>query len=95
MADLIDQKLVIQVSPGHRMLADRPRILERWVQGYINHLRPGLVVKRYRPPRADWWQDATLPDGLWSGETAAVLLTHALRPHTSTIFGIVPRMILY
>lgn len=87
MADLIDQKLVIQVSPGHRMLADRPRLLERWVQGYIERLRPGLVVERYRPPRADWWQTATLPAGLWSGETAASLLTHALKPQTSTIFG--------
>lgn len=87
MADLIDQKLVIQVSPGHRMLADRPRILERWVQGYIERLRPSLVVERYSPPRADWWQDATLPEGLWSGETAAALLTHALKPQTATIFG--------
>ena len=88
MADLIDQNLVIQVSPGHRMLADRPRILERWVQGYIERLRPGLVVERYRPPRADWWQDATLPEGiLWSGETAAALLTRTLKPQTSTIFG--------
>ncbi|MEI6646429.1 MAG: type IV toxin-antitoxin system AbiEi family antitoxin [bacterium] len=87
MADLMDQKLVIQVSPGHRMLADRPRILERWVQGYIERLRPSLVVERYRPPRADWWQDAILSDGLWSGETAAALLTHVLKPQTSTIFG--------
>ena len=87
MADLIDQKLVIQVSSGHRMLADRPRILERWVQGYIERLRLGLVVERYSPPRADWWQDATLSDGLWSGETAAALLTHVLKPQTSTIFG--------
>jgi hypothetical protein len=87
MADLIDQKLVIQVSPGHRMLAERPRILERWVQGYIERLRPSLVVERYSPPRVDWWQDVTLPEGLWSGETAAALLTHALKPQTTTIFA--------
>jgi hypothetical protein len=90
MADLIDQNNVIQVAPGQRILADRPRILERWVQGYIERLRPGLVVERYRPPRADWWQDVTLSDGLWSGETAAALLTHALKPQTATIFGIRP-----
>jgi len=86
MADLIDQNLVIQVSPGERMLADRPRILERWVQGYIERLRPSLIVERYRPPRADWWQDATLTDGLWSGEIAVAILTHALKPQTATIF---------
>jgi hypothetical protein len=87
MADLIRQKYVIQVSPGHRMLADRFRILERWVQGYIGRLRPGLLVQRYRPARADWWQSAELADGLWSGETAAALLTQSLKPQTATVFG--------
>lgn len=87
MADLIQQKLVIQVSPGHRMLADRFRILERWVQGYIGRLRPGLVVERYRPARADWWLGAELADGLWSGETAAALLTQSLKPQTATVFS--------
>lgn len=90
MADLIRQKYVIQVSPGHRMLADRFRILERWVQGYIGRLRPGLVVERYRPAHAHWWQSAELTDGLWSGETAAALLTQSLKPQTATVFGAAP-----
>jgi hypothetical protein len=88
VAELMDQKLILQVSPGHRMLADRPLILERWVQGYIERLRPGLVMERYRPSRMDWWQNATLPEGmLWSGETGAALLTHDLKPQTATVFG--------
>ena len=87
MADLILQKFVIPASPGHRMLADRFRILERWVQGYLGRLRPGLVVERYRPARADWWQSAELSDGLWSGEAAAALLTQSLKPQTATVFG--------
>lgn len=87
MADLIQQKFVVQVSPGQRMLADRLRLLERWVQAYIARMRPGLVVERYRPARADWWQDAELADGLWSGETAAALLTQSLKPQTFTVFG--------
>ena len=87
MADLIQQKFVVQVSPGQRMLADRLRLLERWVQAYIARMRPGLVVERYRPVRADWWQDTELADGLWSGETAAALLTQSLKPQTFTVFG--------
>jgi hypothetical protein len=90
MADLIRQKYVIQVSTGHRILANRFHILERWVQGYIGRLRPGLVVERYRPARADWWQSAELSDGLWSGETAAAFLTQSLKPQTATVFGAVP-----
>ena len=50
-------------------------------------LRPGLVIERYRPARADWWQGAELVDGLWSGETAAALLTQSLKPQTATVFG--------
>ena len=87
MADLVRQNFVIQVSSGQRMLADRLRLLERWVQAYIARMRPGLVVERYRPARADWWQDAKLADGLWSGETAAALLTQSLKPQTFTVFG--------
>lgn len=87
MADLVRQNFVVQVSPGQRMLADRFRLLERWVQAYIARMRPGLVVERYRPARADWWQDAELSDGLWSGETAAALLTQSLKPETATVFG--------
>jgi len=87
MADLIRQNFVVQVSPGKRMLANRLRLLERWVQAYVARMRPGLVVERYRPARADWWQDAELADGLWSGETAAALLTQSLKPQTFTVFG--------
>jgi hypothetical protein len=87
MADLVRQNFVVQVSPGKRMLADRLRLLERWVQAYIARMRPGLVVERYRPARVDWWQDAELADGLWSGETAAALLTQSLKPQTFTVFG--------
>ena len=57
------------------------------MQGYIGRLRPGLVIERYRPARADWWQSAELSDGLWSGETAAALLTQSLKPQTATVFG--------
>lgn len=87
MADLMRQNFVVQMSSGQRMLADRLRLLERWVQAYIARMRPGLVVERYRPARADWWQDAELADGLWSGETAAARLTQSLKPQTFTVFG--------
>jgi len=90
MADLMRQNFVVQVAPGQRMLADRLRLLERWVQAYVARMRPGLVVERYRPARADWWQNVDLSDGLWSGETAAALLTQSLKPQTFTVFGGMP-----
>lgn len=91
MADLIQQKYVIHVSAKHRMLVNRVSLLERWLQGYQERLRPCLLLGRYQPMRgADWWRDAVLENALWSGETAAARLTQSLKPQTATIFGALP-----
>jgi hypothetical protein len=90
MADLIQHKYVIQVSAGHRMLVDRVRLLDRWVEGYHERLRPSLLLGRYQPRQADWWRNAVLENGLWSGETAAARVTQSIKPQTATIFGGLP-----
>lgn len=87
MADLIRMGLVVELGPGARALAERRRLLERWTQGYLEFLRPKLRVARYRPSRADWWKDATLEGGLWSGEVAESRLTGTLKPGTAVVFG--------
>jgi hypothetical protein len=90
MADLIRQGFVITLEGGVRHLAERKRILERWVQAYAERLRPSLLIGRYRPARSDWWKTAMLEKGLWSGEVAAALITGELKPGTATIFGASP-----
>ena len=90
MADLIRQGLVIAQEDDARILVERKRILEQWIQGYTDRLRPRLVIERYRPTRGDWWRTARLESGLWSGEVAAALLTGDLKPGTATIFGASP-----
>lgn len=87
MADLIQQGLVVQVDSGRRVLVERARILERWIQGYLDRLRPGIIIERYQPASANWWYAAKLEGGLWSGEVAAAMLTDSLKPGTVTIFG--------
>jgi hypothetical protein len=90
MADLIRQGFVITLEGGGRHLAERKRLLERWVQAYAERLRPNLLIGRYRPAQGDWWKTATLENGLWSGEVAAALITGELKPGTATIFGASP-----
>ena len=90
MADLIRLGRVMDVEPGVRTLSGRTRILERWVQGYLEDLRPRLVLARYRPAQVDWWKDAELDGGLWSGEVAEAKLTGTLKPGAVTIFGPAP-----
>jgi hypothetical protein len=90
MADLINQGFVVLREDGSRMLADRKRILEQWTQAYIDRLRPGLRLARYRPGKMDWWKDVDPRQGLWSGEVAAAKMTGQLKPGTMTLFGDVP-----
>ena len=77
----------MQVDSGRRVLVERARILERWIQGYLDRLRPGIIIERYQPASANWWHAAKLEGGLWSGEVAAAMLTDSLKPGTVTIFG--------
>lgn len=90
MTDLIRQGFVIETDDGARLLTARKRILEAWVQGYTDRLRPRLLIGRYRPTRGEWWKSARLEGGLWSGEVAAAVLTRELKPGTVTIFGAPP-----
>ncbi len=87
MADLIRLGMVVEVGKGVRTLVGRYRLLERWVQGYLEVLRPKLVTERYRSINADWWKNASLENGLWSGEVAEAKLTGTLKPGTVTVFG--------
>ena len=87
MADLMRLGIVVQVEDSVRALVERSRLLERWVQGYQEDLRPKLVAERYRASRADWWKTASLQNALWSGEVAESKLTGTLKPGTVTVFG--------
>lgn len=87
MADLVRMGLVVDLGHGARVLVERRRLLERWTQGYLEFLRPKLRVARYRPGRGDWWRDASLEGGLWSGEVAESRLTGTLKPGTVVVFG--------
>lgn len=88
MADLVRQGFVVNEARGLRRLVNRPEALERWIQGYIERLKPKLLVARYRPENAQWWHDTALEPGqYWSGEVAAKKLTGGIKPGTATIIG--------
>lgn len=68
-------------------LINREKLLERWVTGYAEQLRPKLVIGRFRGPD-NWWQQANLnpEQALWGGEVAAAKLTGYLKPQEITIY---------
>jgi hypothetical protein len=89
MEDLMVAEYIVEQSPGRRMLVNRRKLFERWVQDYGTRLRPKLVAAHFRAPNPRWWQGATLQGwgGLWGGEVAGGKLTSFLTPETSTIYA--------
>lgn len=72
-----------------RVLEQRERLLNTWVEAYPRELRPRLKPRRFRVEDPDWWKDMDLtPFELWlGGEAAAAVLTKYLRPEKVTLFG--------
>ena len=71
----------------HIRLIGKEKLLERWITGYAEQLRPKLLMGRYRGTDG-WWQKAVLkPEkAQWGGEVAAGKLTDYLKPQTITVY---------
>jgi hypothetical protein len=74
--------------PNTPALQHRDRLIRRWVELYPERLQPKLLLGRYAPPAADWWQelDPRQYDAAWGGEVAAFHLTQYLKPATATLY---------
>lgn len=83
---------VRSIRKGRRALAQAPSLLERWVQGYAERLRPKLLIGEYRltgeladlPARLRQWP---MGPGLFIGGELAAAMRHPLliSPGTATI----------
>jgi len=77
-----------------RQLLERDRLLERWLTGYADVLRPSLVLGRFRTPEPNPAEvEATLENVLgdakswaWSGGAAAFRLTGHFRGEDSVLW---------
>ena len=71
----------------HIRLIEKEKLLERWIIGYAEQLRPKLLIGRYQGADG-WWQKTVLnPEkAQWGGEVAAGKLTDYLKPQTITVY---------
>ncbi len=90
MDDLVAGNFVTESSSGRRLLLNRRKLFERWIQDYGTRLRPRLVHGHFRPPQLRWWKDADVQSwgGRWGGEIAGAKLTGHLVPETATIYAL-------
>lgn len=74
-----------------RKLINRTDLIRRWVDGYIERLRPILQSVRYTARKFEgrWWDQVVIKDynAVWGGEKGGELLTNHLHPATATIYA--------
>ncbi|MBO4307864.1 MAG: winged helix-turn-helix transcriptional regulator [Bacteroidales bacterium] len=73
-----------------RLLRKRQSLIDHWVRGYAETLKPRLFISRFTflsPAVREQWQSIRLTETLsWGGEPAAALLDGYLRPERWDIY---------
>jgi hypothetical protein len=64
------------------------KLLDRWVQAWLEKLKPKQFVGEYVADTPDWWEaiDIRRYDGYWGGEIAAAQYTNYLTPEIATAY---------
>lgn len=87
--DLKDAGFLVQRGEGgRRELKQKKELLQRWVENYLDRLRPKLFVGRYVAQNPLWWNEINIREinGVWGGEVGADKLVHVMRPKVATVF---------
>ncbi len=76
---------------GSKRLLKRRELLQRWIEGYQENLRPKLMIGRYQTFKKDLvrnFAELQIGDwqGNWGGEPAAALYTKYLVPQVLTMY---------
>jgi len=76
------------LDDGERRLVNKKRLFERWVDGYLEKLRPKQILTCYTSEDKNWWQKAE-PEkfhGLWGGEVIIAKPTPFMEPESITLY---------
>ena len=79
------------------MLCNRKALLDRWIAGYGETLKPALKLGSFRfgnPDTAANWQTLAMEENrtVLGGEPAAEVYTDYLRPAVFTVYTIEPKI---
>jgi hypothetical protein len=87
MTALREAGYLLQVNKNRMILDNKRQLLEHWLVGYGNVLKPSLLMGNYQMRDTTNWKAAKLPEGaLWGGEPAGDLVTGYLSPEQWTIY---------
>jgi hypothetical protein len=76
------------LDEGERRLVNKKRLFERWVDGYLEKLRPKQILACYTCDDEEWWKTAKPGDfhGVWGGEVAVASATPFMIPETISLY---------
>jgi hypothetical protein len=63
-------------------------LFDRWVDAYVETLKPKLLLGRYTTDRTGWWRDIEIQKygAVWGGEVAMAKTTRYLNPEKITVY---------
>jgi len=78
----------VAVENGEKYLINKKRLFERWVDAYLEKLRPKLLLGNFRAPSNDWWQTVDERNYVvqWGGEITVARQTPFLFPELTTVY---------
>lgn len=88
LQDLKQGGFLLEPKKMQRRLAQKKRLFDRWVEAYLESLKPKLLVGRYTSDQADWWKavDISKYSAVWGGEVAVAKTTRYMAPQKITVY---------
>lgn len=76
------------LDDGGRRLVNKKRLFERWVDGYLEKLRPKQIMACYTCDDENWWKTANPVDflGIWGGEVIIAKSTPYMAPESISLY---------
>ena len=88
--DLKQGGYLVEIGQKNRRLKRKRRLLDKWVDGYLEKLRPKLVVGTFRAENPQWWKNVekkiTTYGAKWGGEVATYAMTGYITPQDVTVY---------
>lgn len=88
--DLKKGGYLVENDKKYRRLINKKYLLDRWVDAYLEKLRPKLFLGVFAAEKEDWWRnpdmDISVYGAKWGGEIAAEKLTGELKPEKVILY---------
>jgi len=86
--ELLHSGYLVEQDHGKHLL-NKKRLFERWVDAYLEKLRPGQLQGTYRSEPNGWWKSVKITDYdmQWGGEVVIARQTPFLFPDNITIYS--------